>query len=132
MRLSIALLAAGLAILPAIAHAATDADLDRQVQQALIRQGAHLKADGRFGPSSKAALQQFQRKAGLPPTGKIDNATLDKLKIPRPVAKRASKSDAPSKAEPQSVVAPGKVVQRQTGAVDATKIISNGGKSAAK
>jgi peptidoglycan hydrolase-like protein with peptidoglycan-binding domain len=133
MRLLTVIAAAGLAILPSVAIAAADTDLNRQVQQALIRQGAQLKADGRFGPASRSALQQFQRKSGLPPTGKIDSATLDKLKIARPVAKKATKAEAPAKAEPARplVAVPGKVVERQSGAVNTTKIVNNG-KSAAK
>jgi hypothetical protein len=39
-----------------------------------------IKADGSFGPGTAKAVQDFQKKAGLPTTGIVDQATLKALK----------------------------------------------------
>jgi len=39
-----------------------------------------VKADGSFGPGTAKAVQEFQKKAGLPTTGIVDQATLKALK----------------------------------------------------
>jgi hypothetical protein len=39
-----------------------------------------IKADGSFGPGTAKAVQDFQKKAGLPATGIVDQATLKALK----------------------------------------------------
>jgi hypothetical protein len=39
-----------------------------------------IKADGSFGPGTAKAVQDFQKKAGLPVTGVVDQATLKALK----------------------------------------------------
>ena len=39
-----------------------------------------IKADGAFGPGTAKAVQDFQKKAGLPVTGVVDTATLNALK----------------------------------------------------
>jgi hypothetical protein len=39
-----------------------------------------IKADGAFGPGTAKAVQEFQKKAGLPTTGVVDQATLKALK----------------------------------------------------
>jgi hypothetical protein len=39
-----------------------------------------IKADGSFGPGTVKAVQDFQKKAGLPTTGIVDQATLKALK----------------------------------------------------
>jgi hypothetical protein len=39
-----------------------------------------IKADGAFGPSTAKAVQEFQKKAGLPVTGIVDQATMKSLK----------------------------------------------------
>jgi len=39
-----------------------------------------IKADGAFGPGTAKAVQDFQKKAGLPTTGVVDQATLKALK----------------------------------------------------
>ena len=52
-------------------------DQIRQLQQSLNDNGFDAgKVDGVFGPSTRAALRQFQSKAGLPPTGELDAQTL--------------------------------------------------------
>jgi hypothetical protein len=52
-------------------------DTVRVVQEALIKSG-HLKgkADGSFGPGTKAAVEAFQKDKGLPTTGVPDQRTL--------------------------------------------------------
>jgi hypothetical protein len=39
-----------------------------------------IKADGSFGPGTAKAVQDFQKKSGLPTTGVVDQATLKALK----------------------------------------------------
>lgn len=39
-----------------------------------------IKADGSFGPGTAKAVQAFQKKAGITPTGIVDQATLSALK----------------------------------------------------
>jgi lipoprotein-anchoring transpeptidase ErfK/SrfK len=49
-------------------------------QLALWRQAISAgPMDGLWGPQTRAALRAFQRKAGLPPTGDLDDATLARL-----------------------------------------------------
>lgn len=54
-----------------------NADQVRQLQQALNDNGFNAgEVDGVFGASTRAALRRFQSKAGLQPTGEIDQQTL--------------------------------------------------------
>ncbi len=41
--------------------------------------------DGIMGPKTRAALQAFQQKCGLPATGELDAATESKLPLPKPL-----------------------------------------------
>jgi hypothetical protein len=50
-------------------------------QEALIKSGAKIEADGKFGRSTTKAVSQFQEKNGLDTDGDIGPATRDKLKI---------------------------------------------------
>ncbi len=50
-----------------------------KVQKALNGQGAALKADGKWGRKSRAALKMYQKKNGLKATGRINKATRSKL-----------------------------------------------------
>jgi len=45
-----------------------------------VQQLLGIKADGSFGPGTAKAVQDFQKKAGLPTTGIVDQATLKALK----------------------------------------------------
>ncbi len=57
-------------------------DQIRQVQQALDQKGFHAgRADGKLGPETKSALNQFQKKQGLQTTGELDEQTLAALGI---------------------------------------------------
>ena len=117
MRISIIALSLGLVLagtFPAVAK--TDPAL-RQAQQALIRDGAKLKADGQMGPDTKAAIERYQRNHGLKVTGRLDPETATWLGLGKP----AAKTTAPAAQRPQ-----GKTVQQESGRVNATKIISNG------
>ena len=94
-RLGYKLIAAGLVVSPLLtisnpAHAATPAvtalqglstgstgEAVKALQEALISRGIDVKggADGRFGPMTLAALNEFQRSAGLEVTSSVDEAT---------------------------------------------------------
>ena len=94
-RLGYKLIAAGLVVSPLFtisnpAHAATPAvtalqglstgstgEAVKALQEALISRGIDVKggADGRFGPMTLAALNEFQRSAGLEITSSVDEAT---------------------------------------------------------
>ena len=56
----------------------------RETQALLNKFGAGLKTDGLLGPRSEAAIRNFQEAAGLPATGKVDAATLEKLRNGNP------------------------------------------------
>jgi peptidoglycan hydrolase-like protein with peptidoglycan-binding domain len=51
------------------------------LQQALVRAGVRLcgGVDGVFGSCTASAVMQFQRSRGLPATGRVDQATADRL-----------------------------------------------------
>ena len=51
----------------------------RLVQQKLNSLGERLTADGRFGASTAAAVQRFQRRNGLNADGAVGKATWEKL-----------------------------------------------------
>src|SRR6267154_3742465 len=48
----------------------------REVQLVLMREGFSVEADGRFGPRTREALIQFQRRNGLQANGQIDSRTI--------------------------------------------------------
>ena len=50
-------------------------------QEALNKEGASLKVDGKSGPQTRAALKSFQKAHGLKATGKLDKATKEALKL---------------------------------------------------
>ncbi|MFQ4137851.1 peptidoglycan-binding protein [Nodosilinea sp. PGN35] len=51
----------------------------QQVQQALVRWGANLVADGYFGPATAIAVEQFQRSQGLTADGIVGPQTWARL-----------------------------------------------------
>jgi peptidoglycan hydrolase-like protein with peptidoglycan-binding domain len=53
-------------------------DVQRMLSAAGYETGA---VDGRFGPQTEAAVQWFQVKRGLPPTGIVDRTTLRRLRV---------------------------------------------------
>ncbi len=58
------------------------ADTIRQVQQTLQQQGLyHANVDGVWGPRTEAAVQGFQQKNNINPTGQLDPQTLASLNI---------------------------------------------------
>ncbi|WP_109119478.1 peptidoglycan-binding domain-containing protein [Azospirillum sp. TSO22-1] len=56
----------------------------RNVQQALNDNGSHLDVDGRWGPATRAALEDFQRSHDLKPSGRLDSATRHALNLDQP------------------------------------------------
>jgi peptidoglycan hydrolase-like protein with peptidoglycan-binding domain len=50
-----------------------------KVQMALNSNGAQLTVDGKWGPSTSAALKSYQQGHNLKPTGKMDGATAKAL-----------------------------------------------------
>jgi peptidoglycan hydrolase-like protein with peptidoglycan-binding domain len=55
-----------------------------QAQARLAQLGHPLVADGKFGPKTEGAVKEFQKKYGLPSTGKIDLATAEMMRNPPP------------------------------------------------
>lgn len=51
------------------------------MQEALIRKGYKVKADGKFGSGTEEAVRAFQEKSGLDVDGDIGKATRDKLSV---------------------------------------------------
>lgn len=51
----------------------------KALQEALDKNGAKLKADGRWGSKTRNALMAFQKKNGLKATGHLNKATDKKL-----------------------------------------------------
>lgn len=54
-----------------------------EIQTALNKDGAQLAIDGIYGPKTRAALEDFQKKNDLQATGRADHATLRKLQPQR-------------------------------------------------
>lgn len=56
--------------------------LVKEIQERLLKIGYSLgstAADGNFGARTEEAVKEFQKKAGLPPTGEVDEATYRQL-----------------------------------------------------
>ena len=53
----------------------------KAVQKALSKEGYSVKADGKLGPKTEAALMKFQKDNGLKVTGKPDAPTAAKLGV---------------------------------------------------
>ena len=62
---------------------ANDDDDTTTVQRLLVRTGHLLPGDvdGNFGPRTRAAVRRFQAENGLRPTGDVDEATFDRLRM---------------------------------------------------
>ncbi len=85
---SVSVLLAGGAMLSAVEARGTgigpmpgqDREVTLQAQRQLKALGFHPGAiDGNFGPQTNAAIQEYQRAYRLPPTGRLDEATLRSL-----------------------------------------------------
>jgi len=71
-------------------------DAVAQAQRALRRTpNLALTVDGEFGPKTEAATKEFQKQAGLPVTGVVDEATWQALPtgLPMPTLKKGVKGD---------------------------------------
>lgn len=72
--------------------------LIRSVQRALMRKGYDVSViDGTFGPSTKRALQRFQKAQRLPVTGLMNRRTLKALRIGQKKSGGTGKSKAPDR-----------------------------------
>jgi peptidoglycan hydrolase-like protein with peptidoglycan-binding domain len=71
----------GAAVSSGAAFVDLSSDEIRQVQLVLIERGFSLEADGRFGPRTRSALIEFQRRQGLEATGRIDSRTVTSLGV---------------------------------------------------
>lgn len=65
------------------------------LQKRLLELGIEVRggADGIFGPATAQAVKSFQTSQGLEATGKVDQATADKLANPTPVTQPPASSD---------------------------------------
>jgi peptidoglycan hydrolase-like protein with peptidoglycan-binding domain len=81
--------------MPTVQHGDTG-EAVAQAQRALRRTpNLGLDVDGEFGPLTETATKEFQKQAGLPVTGVVDEATWQALPtgLPMPVLKRGAKGD---------------------------------------
>lgn len=58
----------------------------RSVQQALNNNGSQVAVDGRWGPATRKALEDFQRSHDLKPTGRLNAETQAALNLDQPRA----------------------------------------------
>lgn len=65
---------------PILAKKGNKSDYVKSLQTLLTKKGYTLVADGDFGNNTEKAVLDFQKSNGLPVTGQIDQATLDKIK----------------------------------------------------
>jgi hypothetical protein len=76
-------------------------DTVRQAQQQLRAQGLYRGSDdGVIGSSTKRSISQFQRRNGLPVTGSLDEATLNRLGGPSGQGYGASAGQPSASAQP--------------------------------
>ncbi len=55
--------------------------LVRNAQDALIKMGMHVRADGIMGPQTRDAIKKFQAERGIAVSGRLDSATRHALKV---------------------------------------------------
>ncbi len=79
-------------------------DAVKKLQRALTDAGVTFPGgvDGIFGPSTRAAVEQFQRQHGLSPTGIVDAATAAALATSPPTAQEPANEPAKQPAAPAS------------------------------
>jgi peptidoglycan hydrolase-like protein with peptidoglycan-binding domain len=64
-----------------VRHASLSRKKIEAIQTALNGSGEQVAVDGRWGPKTRTALADFQKKHGMKPTGRANAATLDELKV---------------------------------------------------
>jgi len=78
-----------------------------EIQQALAREGFYKdEPTGKWDASSADAMKRFQEAKSLPPTGKIEALSLQKLGLGSPVAGMAAPDPQPAVAAPGSSTRP--------------------------
>jgi len=79
----------------------------REIQEALAREGFYQGGPtGKWDDSTAAAMKSFQESKGLPPTGKIEALSLQKLGLGSPVAGIAPPAPPATPATAAPVVSP--------------------------
>lgn len=75
------LVAAVLIAVPSSSHARERGAPEARVIQRILREQGHRPGpvDGIVGPWTRSALAAFQQSSGLPPTGRLDRATIERL-----------------------------------------------------
>ena len=66
-----------------------------EVQEALVAAGERVEVDGAFGRETTSALRAFQRKAGLAPSGTVDEETAAALELTGVCTDVAASAEAP-------------------------------------
>lgn len=81
----------------------------RQMQQALNKNGQHVRADGVVGPQTRQALQSYQKSKGMPANGRINQQTLADLGVQagQPNQNRQPASGENNNNQPGGQTAPG-------------------------
>jgi peptidoglycan hydrolase-like protein with peptidoglycan-binding domain len=115
-------LAASLVALAGPARAQTGggteaAPAPQKVSVKRIQRALGVRADGVIGPQTRRAIKRFQRRNGLPVTGRADTATLTALGLIQPVDPTLSQTD------PASILA--QIAQCESGG-DITAVSADG------
>lgn len=73
-----------------------------RLQEALRRNGADIASDGLYGPGTRNAVEQYQRREGLSPSGTADAETLRRLGVTPvvPLPGTSPRPDAPGATAP--------------------------------
>src|SRR4051794_13743325 len=94
-----------------------------RLHQALAQRGFVVSGDERkrrfFGPSTRDALLEFQKRQGLDATGALDAKTVAALAAPLPPGPAALRAARPLIPAPQAAAAPSSRVAAAAGAVSA-------------
>jgi peptidoglycan hydrolase-like protein with peptidoglycan-binding domain len=91
---------------PQSAAAGVEDKTIRQAQEKLSSKGHDVKADGKLGPKTQAAVKEFQQAEGLKASGKLDQQTLAALGVNEGSAGMGSTSSPRSSSSSSSSSSP--------------------------